>query len=61
MYISMNAVHKASCTSLLIINHTHHTHHTQGKLDPSVIITHEFPLEEAPEAYRMFNDKVVCV
>ena len=28
-----------------------------GEIDPSVIITHRMPLEEAPEAYRMFRDK----
>jgi threonine dehydrogenase-like Zn-dependent dehydrogenase len=29
----------------------------QGQLDPSVVITHELPLESAPEAYKMFNEK----
>jgi threonine dehydrogenase-like Zn-dependent dehydrogenase len=29
----------------------------KGEIDPSVIITHRMPLEEAPEAYRMFRDK----
>ena len=28
-----------------------------GEIDPSVIITHRMPLEEAPGAYRMFRDK----
>jgi threonine dehydrogenase-like Zn-dependent dehydrogenase len=29
----------------------------QGDLDPSYIISHRLPLEEAPNAYRMFRDK----
>lgn len=29
----------------------------KGEIDPSVIITHRMPLEEAPQAYRMFRDK----
>ena len=29
----------------------------KGEIDPSVIITHRMPLEEAPEAYKMFRDK----
>lgn len=29
----------------------------QGKLDPSAIITHTLPLDDAPAAYKMFNDK----
>jgi threonine dehydrogenase-like Zn-dependent dehydrogenase len=28
-----------------------------GEIDPSVIITHRMPLEQAPDAYRMFRDK----
>ena len=28
-----------------------------GKLDPSFVITHRYPLDAAAEAYRMFNDK----
>jgi threonine dehydrogenase-like Zn-dependent dehydrogenase len=28
-----------------------------GEVDPSVIITHRMPLEQAPDAYRMFRDK----
>ena len=28
-----------------------------GEIDPSVIITHRMPLEQAPEAYQMFRDK----
>jgi len=27
-----------------------------GKLDPTEIITHRFPLDQASEAYKMFND-----
>eukprot|EP00897_Mesotaenium_endlicherianum_P008671 jgi/Mesen1/7832/ME000417S07141 len=30
---------------------------SSGKLDPSIVITHELPLEEAPHAYAIFNDK----
>ena len=30
-----------------------------GKLDPSLVITHRPPLEEAPHAYKMFNEKLV--
>jgi threonine dehydrogenase-like Zn-dependent dehydrogenase len=29
----------------------------QGDLDPSFIISHRLPIEEAPQAYRMFRDK----
>ncbi|KAG2493252.1 hypothetical protein HYH03_008390 [Edaphochlamys debaryana] len=28
-----------------------------GKLDPTLVITHEMPLEDAPHAYKIFNDK----
>ena len=29
----------------------------RGEIDPSFVITHRLPLEEAPAAYRMFRDK----
>ncbi|MEX0763514.1 MAG: zinc-dependent alcohol dehydrogenase [Dehalococcoidia bacterium] len=29
----------------------------QGQLDPSFIITHRLPLEQAPEAYKVFREK----
>jgi threonine dehydrogenase-like Zn-dependent dehydrogenase len=29
----------------------------QGDIDPSFVITHRLPLEEAPDAYRTFRDK----
>jgi threonine dehydrogenase-like Zn-dependent dehydrogenase len=29
----------------------------QGKIDPSFVVTHTMPLEQAPEGYRMFRDK----
>lgn len=29
----------------------------KGEIDPSVIITHRMPLNDAPDAYRMFRDK----
>jgi threonine dehydrogenase-like Zn-dependent dehydrogenase len=28
-----------------------------GELDPSFVITHRVPLEEAPNAYKIFRDK----
>jgi threonine dehydrogenase-like Zn-dependent dehydrogenase len=28
-----------------------------GRLDPSYVVSHRWPLERAPEAYRMWNDK----
>lgn len=28
-----------------------------GKLDPSLVVTHVLPLEDAPRAYKIFNDK----
>lgn len=28
-----------------------------GRVDPSFIVSHRWPLSRAPEAYRMFNDK----
>jgi len=30
---------------------------TRGEIDPSAIITHHLPLEEAPRGYRMFRNK----
>jgi threonine dehydrogenase-like Zn-dependent dehydrogenase len=32
-------------------------HIQQGDIDPSFVITHRFPLDKAPEAYRIFRDK----
>ncbi|HXK62399.1 MAG TPA: zinc-dependent alcohol dehydrogenase [Acidobacteriota bacterium] len=29
----------------------------KGQIDPSFVITHRMPLEDAPEAFRMFRDK----
>jgi threonine dehydrogenase-like Zn-dependent dehydrogenase len=29
----------------------------QGRIDPSFVVTHQLPLEEAPGAYKMFRDK----
>ena len=29
----------------------------RGEIDPSFVVTHTMPLEDAPEAYRMFRDK----
>jgi threonine dehydrogenase-like Zn-dependent dehydrogenase len=29
-----------------------------GRIDPSKVISHVLPLESAPEAYKMFVDKV---
>jgi threonine dehydrogenase-like Zn-dependent dehydrogenase len=29
----------------------------RGEIDPSFVISHRMPLEEAPQAYAMFNDK----
>ena len=29
----------------------------EGTLRPSQVITHRLPLEQAPKAYKMFNDK----
>ena len=29
----------------------------EGQIDPSFVITHEVPLEEGPEMYRIFRDK----
>ncbi len=28
-----------------------------GEIDPSFVITHRLPLEQAPEGYKMFRDK----
>ncbi|PRY10169.1 threonine dehydrogenase-like Zn-dependent dehydrogenase [Pontibacter ummariensis] len=33
-------------------------HIQKGHLDPKAIITHHIPLEEVPDAYRIFNDKL---
>jgi threonine dehydrogenase-like Zn-dependent dehydrogenase len=32
-------------------------HIQAGRVDPSFVITHRMPLDEAPEGFRMFNDK----
>jgi threonine dehydrogenase-like Zn-dependent dehydrogenase len=32
-------------------------HIENGDIDPSFVITHAEPLEEAPRMYRMFRDK----
>src|SRR5690606_33104732 len=29
----------------------------QGRIDPSFVITHKLPIEEAPDAYAMFNEQ----
>ena len=29
----------------------------RGELDPSFVITHRLPLDEAPQGYKMFRDK----
>ena len=29
----------------------------QGRIDPSFVVSHTLPLEEAPAAFRMFRDK----
>ena len=29
----------------------------RGEIDPSFVITHRPPIDQAPEAYRMFRDK----
>jgi threonine dehydrogenase-like Zn-dependent dehydrogenase len=29
----------------------------KGEIDPSFVITHTLPLDEAPRAFRMFRDK----
>ena len=29
----------------------------EGRIDPTFVISHRWPLSRAPEAYRMFNDK----
>jgi threonine dehydrogenase-like Zn-dependent dehydrogenase len=28
-----------------------------GDVDPSFVVTHRMPLDQAPEAFRMFRDK----
>ena len=29
----------------------------KGEIDPSFVITHTLPLDQAPEGFKMFNDK----
>ncbi len=29
----------------------------KGEIDPSFVVTHTMPLEKAPEAYEMFQEK----
>ena len=32
--------------------------HSAGRdIDPTFVVTHRLPLDQAPEAYRMFRDK----
>jgi threonine dehydrogenase-like Zn-dependent dehydrogenase len=33
------------------------THVQNGDIDPSFVITHRMPLEQAPEAYKIFHKK----
>lgn len=33
-------------------------HIERGEIDPSFIITHEVPLEDAPEMYHTFKEKL---
>jgi len=30
----------------------------KGEIDPTFIITHRMPLEQAPEGYKIFNQKL---
>ena len=30
----------------------------EGRLDPSIIVTHTVPLDQAPEHYKLYNDKL---
>jgi threonine dehydrogenase-like Zn-dependent dehydrogenase len=30
----------------------------KGEIDPTFVITHHMPLDQAPEGYRIFNDKL---
>ncbi len=32
-------------------------HIQKGDIDPSFVITHRLPLEQAPEGFKIFNDK----
>ena len=32
-------------------------YNNRQELDPTIVITHEMPLDEAAEAYKIFNDK----
>lgn len=29
-----------------------------GELDPTIVLTHQLPLEDGPRGYKIFNDKV---
>jgi len=29
----------------------------KGEIDPSFVITHKLPLDQAPQGYKMFRDK----
>jgi threonine dehydrogenase-like Zn-dependent dehydrogenase len=42
-------VHKYMPTLLALIE--------EEKIDPSFVVTHRFPLEEAPDAYKIFSEK----
>lgn len=48
-YMGQTHVHKYLDTLLALIQ--------DGKIDPSFVITHRLPLEEAPDAYKAFRDK----
>ena len=61
--VPMGAAMNKGLTFKMGQTHVQHYHHKllktiqESKIDPSFVITHEIPLEEAPGAYKTFRDK----
>ena len=61
--IPMGAAHGKGLTFKMGQTHVHRylptlmDHIENGRIDPTFLITHRLPLEEAPEAYKIFKEK----
>ena len=59
----MGAAHGKGLTFKMGQTHTHRYVNKlmdlvqAGKVDPTFLITHTLPLDQAPEAYKMFKEK----
>ncbi|MBC7808785.1 MAG: glutathione-dependent formaldehyde dehydrogenase [Akkermansiaceae bacterium] len=61
--VPMGAAHAKGLTFKMGQTHTHRyipklmEHVQKGEIDPTFLITHRLPLEQAPEAYKIFKEK----